>query len=71
MKTNTAISLLLWKDGQMAVSDADKADVLNAFFSSVFTRENTTNVLHIELGEKSGGTTRTDIRVTQTLCRIS
>ena len=55
----------------MAVSDADKADVLNAFFSSVFTRENTTNVLHIELGEKSGGTTRTDIRVTQTLCRIS
>ena len=48
MKTNTVISPLLRKDGQMAVSDADKADVLNTFFSSVLTRENTTNIPHIE-----------------------
>ena len=49
MKTNTVISPLLRKDGQMAVSDADKADVLNTFFSSVLTRENTTNIPHIEV----------------------
>ena len=55
MKTNTDISPLLRKDGQMAVSDADKADVLNTFFSSVFRRENATNIPHTEVGEKSGG----------------
>ena len=49
MKTNTVISPLLRKDGQMAVSDADKADVLNTFFSCVLTRENTTNIPHIEV----------------------
>ena len=48
----------------MAVSDADKADVLNTFFSSVFTRENTTNIPQTELAEKSGGITLTDIGVT-------
>ena len=47
----------------MAVYDADKAGVLNTFFSSVFTRENTTNIPHTEVGEKSGGITLTDIRV--------
>ena len=48
----------------MAVSDADKAGVLNKFFSSVFTRENTTNIPHTGVGEKSGGITLTDVRVT-------
>ena len=48
----------------MAVSDADKAGVLNKFFSSVFTRENTTNIPHTGAGEKSGGITLTDVRVT-------
>ena len=48
----------------MAVSDADKAGVLNIFFSSVFTRENTTNIPHTEVGEKSEGITLADIRVT-------
>ena len=48
----------------MAVSDADKAGVLNKFFSSVLTRENTTNIPHTEMGEKSGGITLTVIRVT-------
>ena len=64
MKTNIRISPLLRKDGQMAVSDADKADVLNKFFSSAFTRENTANIPHIEVGEKSGGSILTDIGVT-------
>ena len=48
----------------MAVSDADKADVHNTFFSSVFTRENTTSIPQTELAEKSGGITLTDIGVT-------
>ena len=64
MKTNTGIRPLLRKDGQMVVSDADKEDVLNTSFSSVFTRENTTNIPHIEVGERSGGITLTDIKVT-------
>ena len=50
MKTNTGISPLLGKDGQMAESGADKApSILNTFLSSVFTRENTTNIPHIEV----------------------
>ena len=48
---------------KMAVFDADKAGVLNTFFSSVFRRENTTNIPHTGVGEKSGGITLTDIRV--------
>ena len=48
----------------MAVFDADKAGVLNTFFSSVFRRENATNIPHTEVGEKSGGITLTDVRVT-------
>ena len=49
---------------KMAVFDADKAGVLNTFFSSVFRRENATNIPHTEVGEKSGGITLTDVRVT-------
>ena len=51
MQTNTCICPLLGKDGQkLPVSDADKANVLNTFSSSVLagentTRENTTNYI--------------------------
>ena len=53
------------------VSDADKADVLNTFLSNVFTRENTTNIPHIEVCEKSGGITLTDIRVTPKAVQVT
>ena len=36
MKTVTGIRPLLRKGGLLSVSDADKANVLNTFFSSVF-----------------------------------
>ena len=40
----------------MLVSYTDKTDVLNTFFfNSIFTRENTTNIPHTEVGEKSRG----------------
>ena len=64
MKTNTGIGPLLRKDGQIAVSDADKVDVLNTIFSSVFTRKNTTNIPQTEVVEKSEGRTQTDVKVT-------
>ena len=45
------ISPLRKDDGHMAVSEAEKADVLNNFFARVFTHENTDNMPHIEMGE--------------------
>ena len=40
MKTRSTIENLVDADGTVASQDADKARVLNGFFSSVFTAEN-------------------------------
>ena len=48
----------------MAVSEAEKADVLNNFFVSVFTHENTDNMPHIEMGERANNITLADVQVT-------
>ena len=48
----------------MTVCEAEKADVLNNFFSSVFTHKNTDNMPHIEMGERSNNITLADVRVT-------
>jgi len=48
----------------MAVFEAEKADVLNNFFASVFTHENTDNMPHIEMGERTNNTTSADVRIT-------
>ena len=45
--------------------DKGKADMLNNFFSSVFTLENTENVPYLTPGEKSSGFLLSDLRVTQ------
>ena len=50
MKTNTDISPLLRTDGQMADLTLTKQMFSTHSFSSVFTRENTTNIPHTELG---------------------
>ena len=51
-KSNIGISPLRRDDGHMAVSKAKKADVLDNFFVSVFTHENTDNMPHGRYGRK-------------------
>ena len=63
-KSNMGIGPLRRDDGFMAVSEAQKADVLNNFFASVFTHENTDNMPHIEMGERSNNISLADVRVT-------
>ena len=46
--TKTTIPNLQRKDGSMANTDQDKAEVLNKHFSSVFTREDLTNIPEFE-----------------------
>ena len=60
-KSNIGISPLRKGDGHMAVSEAEKADVLNNFFVSVFTHENTDNKPHIEMGERLNNITLVDV----------
>jgi hypothetical protein len=52
------------KDGSLATEDASKADVLNEFFSSVFTHEDETNVPRLEEGSYSNGVFLSEVRVT-------
>ena len=63
-KVNTSINPLKTKDGFTAVSDLDKAEVLNKFFASVFTREDTHNMPTEETGSKTGGILLKDIVIT-------
>ena len=65
LKSTSGISPLDKKDGEKAISDEDKANVLNDFFASVFTKENFNDFPHVEAGVYSNGITLTDIRVTQ------
>ena len=44
LKVNSNISPLDKKDGSKATSDEDKANVLNEYFASVFTKENLNNI---------------------------
>ena len=43
-KTKTSLPTLISHDGTEALSDADKAAVLNQFFCSVFTKESLHNI---------------------------
>ena len=44
MKTRSEIAHLTREDGSLTATGKDKAEVLNTFFSSVFTREDTVNM---------------------------
>ena len=63
-KSRSGISPLDKGNGNLAYDSKDKANILNEYFSSVFTRENTTNVPNIEVGSRSDGTFLPDIIVT-------
>jgi len=47
-KTKDGISDLIMEDGSLSKSDEEKANVLNQFFASVFTREDLNNVPTLE-----------------------
>ena len=63
-KGKSGISPLKKKNGTMAVSDKDKAETLNNFFGSVFTKEDLNNLPDSKPTEWSDGKTITDILVT-------
>ena len=64
MKVNTGISALKDNYGHFAVSDKDKAEVLNNFFTSVFTKENKDSIPDMTEGCFSDGVLLTEIIVT-------
>ena len=63
-KSFTGISPLNNGEGGIAETDEDKANTLNAFFSSVFTKENTDNVPQLDDCSRSGGIGIAEILVT-------
>ena len=75
-KNTSGISSLQDGMGQLSVTDKEKANTLNTFFSSVFTQENLNNLPHTETGDASDGITVADIRVTpdviyDKLCKLN
>ena len=64
LKVNTGISPLERGDGTKATSDEDKANILNKYFASVFTNENTNNTPKSTPNELSNGISISEIRVT-------
>ena len=48
LKTRSKIADLTRQDGSIATTEEDKAELLNEFFSSVFTLEDKTNLPHME-----------------------
>ena len=44
LKTRSAIAQLMQNDGSLTTTDQDQANVLNNFFTSLFTREDMTNM---------------------------
>ena len=64
IKTNIGIGTLKRKDGSLADNDKDKAETLNDFFSSVFTREDPSSVPILLECSRSNEVSICDVRVT-------
>ena len=63
-KVKQGVGVLKKNDNTFAESDNEKAETLNSFFASVFTREQCHNLPNFAEGEKSNGILLSDIRVT-------
>ena len=63
-KSTSGVSLLVNEEGRTVVNDTDKANTLNSFFSSVFTKENLDNVPSENESSKAKDQTLTDIQIT-------
>jgi hypothetical protein len=61
---NTGVNSLKRPDGSLASNDKEKAETLNDFFTSVFTKERTDNLPDLGPASKSNGVTLCDIRLT-------
>ena len=75
-KNTSGVSSLQDGMGQLSVTDKEKANTLNTFFSSVFTQDNLNNLPHKVTGDESDGITLADIRVTpdviyDKLCKLN
>lgn len=64
LKVNTSIGALNKPDGSLAVSDKEKADTLNNFFAGVFTREDKSDIPHLEECIYSSGIALSEVRIT-------
>ena len=51
LKTRPDIDAIKRIDGSLASSDQEKTDLLNSYFSSVFTREDLSNIPNFEVNE--------------------
>ena len=65
-KSDAGICTLNREDGSKAATDQDKAETLNKFFASVFTREDVSSVPPLEEGSRSQGIFISEARVTPT-----
>ena len=63
-KVSTGINTLKNGKGGLAVSDMEKAEVLNEYFASVFANEDITNTPNFIECSKSNGILVTDIIIT-------
>ena len=64
LKTRQPLSDLTKPDGKLTTTDEEKAEVLNNFFSSVFTKEDTQNIPEPEM--KNNISRLNDIHITET-----
>ena len=64
-KTNVGISSLKDKKGNLITDDKERAEILNDFFTSVFLKEDLSNLPNIEENEFSKGKQIGNVKITQ------
>jgi hypothetical protein len=68
-KINSGVSLLRAQNGDIATTDAEKAETLNTFFGSVFTKENTDNIPNTVLASLSNEKTVNNVEITEEMVK--